>query len=256
MKAVILAGGFGTRISEETALKPKPMVEVGGKPLLWHIMKTYAHHGVKDFIVCLGYKGYVIKEYFANYFRHNSDVTFYLAEGRMEVHDTFSEDWSVTLVETGHNTQTGGRLKRVQRYLEGEELFYMTYGDGLSDIDISALTTFARANDKLATVTAVQPAGRFGALDMKGDAVNSFREKPEGEGWMSGGFFVLKPQVMDYIDGDSVPWEKAPMERIASEGELVAYKHQGFWQPVDTLRDKNQVEEAWQSGTPPWRVWT
>ena len=256
MKAVILAGGFGTRISEETALKPKPRVEVGGKPLLWHIMKTYAHHGVKDFIVCLGYKGYVIKEYFANYFRHNSDVTFYLAEGRMEVHDTFSEDWSVTLVETGHNTQTGGRLKRVQRYLEGEELFYMTYGDGLSDIDISALTTFARANDKLATVTAVQPAGRFGALDMKGDAVNSFREKPEGEGWMSGGFFVLKPQVMDYIDGDSVPWEKAPMERIASEGELVAYKHQGFWQPVDTLRDKNQVEEAWQSGTPPWRVWT
>ena len=188
--------------------------------------------------------------------RTGRDVTFYLAEGRMEVHDTFSEDWSVTLVETGHNTQTGGRLKRVQRYLEGEELFYMTYGDGLSDIDISALTTFARANDKLATVTAVQPAGRFGALDMKGDAVNSFREKPEGEGWMSGGFFVLKPQVMDYIDGDSVPWEKAPMERIASEGELVAYKHQGFWQPVDTLRDKNQVEEAWQSGTPPWRVWT
>ena len=255
MKAVILAGGFGTRISEETALKPKPMVEVGGKPLLWHIMKTYSHHGVNRFIVCLGYKGYVIKEYFANYFRHNSDVTFHLAEGRMEVHDTFSEDWSVTLVETGHDTQTGGRLKRVARYLDGEELFYMTYGDGLSDVDISALTEFARKSDRLATVTAVQPAGRFGALDMAGDSVESFREKPEGEGWMSGGFFVLKPAVLDYIDGDDTPWEKAPLEKIASEGQLVAYKHRGFWQPVDTLRDKNHVEAMWQAGDAPWRVW-
>jgi glucose-1-phosphate cytidylyltransferase len=256
MKTIILAGGFGTRISEETALRPKPMVEIGGRPLLWHIMKLYSHHGLKDFVICLGYKGYVIKEYFANYFLHNSDVTFHLAEDRVEVHNTSSEDWSVTLVDTGLNTQTGGRLKRIQTYLDPSAPFCMTYGDGLANIDLSALLEFAKSEDRLATVTAVQPSGRFGALDMKGVEVQSFREKPEGEGWMSGGFFVLKPQVLNYIDGDSVPLEKAPLEKIASEGQLAAYKHRGFWQPVDTLRDKNAMEDLWSTNRPPWKVWS
>lgn len=255
MKTVILAGGFGTRISEETSLRPKPMVEVGGRPLLWHIMKLYSHHGLKDFIICLGYKGYFIKEYFANYFLHNSDVTFHLAEDRMEVHNTFSEDWSVTLVDTGLHTQTGGRLKRIGKYLNSNEPFCMTYGDGLSDVNIPELIKFAKSNDRIATVTAVQPAGRFGALDMEGNKVSSFREKPEGEGWMSGGFFVLKPEALNYIDDDSQPFEKKPLETIAGEGQLVAYKHSGFWQPVDTLRDKNHMESLWEDGNPPWRVW-
>lgn len=255
MKTVILAGGFGTRISEETSLRPKPMVEVGGRPLLWHIMKLYSHYGLKDFIICLGYKGYFIKEYFANYFLHNSDVTFHLSEDRMQVHNTFSEDWSVTLVETGLNTQTGGRLKRIGKYLNPDEMFCMTYGDGLADVNISKLVEYAKNQDKLATVTAVQPAGRFGALDLEGDSVSSFREKPEGEGWMSGGFFVLKPGVLDYIKSDSEPWEKSPLEQIAGKGQLVAYRHSGFWQPVDTLRDKNQMEALWETGNPPWMVW-
>ncbi len=255
MKTVILAGGFGTRISEETALKPKPMVEVGGHPLLWHIMKLYSHHGLRDFIICLGYKGYVIKEYFANYFLHNSDVTYHLAEDRVEVHDNFSEDWSVTLVDTGQDTQTGGRLKRVGKYLKPGERFCMTYGDGLSDVNITELVAFAKDQDRMATVTAVQPTGRFGALDMEGSSVQSFREKPEGQGWMSGGFFVLQPEVLDYIAGDPIPFEKAPLEKLAAEGNLAAYKHQGFWQPIDTLRDKNRVEELWEQGSPPWKVW-
>ncbi len=232
------------------------MVEVGGRPLLWHIMKIYSHYGLKDFVICLGYKGYVIKEYFANYFLHNSDVTFHLAEDRTVVHNTDSEDWSVTLVDTGLETQTGGRLKRVGRYLEPGQKFCMTYGDGLADIDISKLIAFAEAEDRLATVTAVQPTGRFGALDLDGVGVRSFREKPEGEGWMSGGFFVLKPEVLDYIQGDSVPFEKAPLEEIVSQGQLTAYKHHGFWQPIDTLRDKNHMESLWKSGNPPWRIWT
>lgn len=255
MKVVILAGGFGTRISEETTLKPKPMVEVGGRPLLWHIMKHYSHFGLNEFIVCLGYKGYVIKEYFANYFLHNSDVTFHLSEDRMEVHENFSENWSVTLVSTGLHTMTGGRLKRVRSYLHPEELFCMTYGDGLSDVDLGKLIEFARSRDCLATVTAIQPAGRFGSLELEGHRVSNFREKPQGENWMSGGYFVLKPQSLNLIDGDQTTWEKEPLETLARNGELAAYQHRGFWQPVDTLRDKNFVESLWDSGNAPWQVW-
>ncbi|MCA9795460.1 MAG: glucose-1-phosphate cytidylyltransferase [Candidatus Eremiobacteraeota bacterium] len=255
MKTVILAGGFGTRISEETETRPKPMIEVGGKPLLWHIMKIYASHGLTDFIVCLGYKAYFIKEYFANYFLHNADVTLHLAENRVEVHSSASEDWSVTLVDTGLHTQTGGRLKRVARYLDPDEPFCMTYGDGVSDIDITELLRFAREKNTLATVTAVQPAGRFGALELEDDLVTSFREKPAGATWMSGGFFVLDPRVLELIEGDDTHWERSPLEALAGQGQLAAYLHEGFWQPVDTLRDKRFLEKLWEEGNPPWRTW-
>lgn len=255
MKAVILAGGTGSRLSEETAARPKPMVEVGGRPVLWHIMKIYSAHGIHDFIVCLGYKGYVIKEYFANYFLHMSDVTFDLAQNRMRVHQNFAEPWQVTLVDTGAETMTGGRLKRVRPYLEGEDEFCFTYGDGLADVDITALVRFHREQGALATVTAVQPPGRFGALVLEGSRVSDFREKPEGDGWINGGFFVLSPRVIDYVEGDDTVWERAPMERLAREGQLANYTHRGFWQPMDTLRDKNQLEEMWAAGRAPWKVW-
>jgi glucose-1-phosphate cytidylyltransferase len=256
MKAVILAGGLGTRISEETAVRPKPMIEIGGKPILWHILKTYSHFGVNDFVICLGYKGYVIKEFFANYFLHTADVTFCMEENRMEVHDTTTEPWRVTLVDTGDATQTGGRLKRVGKYLEGEETFCLTYGDGVSDIDIAASIEFHHQHKALATMTAVQPAGRWGSLDLDGDLITEFREKPAGDGgWINGGFFVLSRKVLDYIAEDSTIWEREPLERLASEGNLNAYRHTGFWQPMDTLRDKLHLESLWQSGAAPWRRW-
>jgi glucose-1-phosphate cytidylyltransferase len=255
VKAVILAGGMGTRISEETQIRPKPMVEIGGRPVLWHIMKIYAHHGVRDFIVCLGYKGYVIKEYFANYFIHNSDVTFHLAENRVEVHQRNAEPWNVTLVDTGEKTQTGGRLKRVKPYI-GNETFCMTYGDGLADIDVAATIRFHEAQDRLATVTAVSPPGRFGMLTVEDRAITGFREKPAGDGArINGGFFVLSPKVIDYVAGDSTIWEREPLERLATEGQLSAYLHDGFWQPMDHLRDKVQLEEIWSTGQAPWKVW-
>lgn len=256
MKAVILAGGLGTRISEETHLKPKPMIEIGGKPLLWHIMKIYSAHGVNDFIVCCGYKGYLIKEYFANYFLHMSDVTFDMSNNQMTVHHKHVEPWKVTLVDTGENTLTGGRLKRVQNYLEGEEAFCFTYGDGLSDVNISSLINFHLQHQKLATVTAVTPPGRYGALDLSGDSVTGFREKPEGEsGLINGGFFVLSPKVISLIDGDQTSWEGAPLITLADEGELMAFEHLGFWQPMDTLREKNLLESLWQSEQAPWKSW-
>lgn len=255
MKAVILAGGLGTRISEETYVRPKPMVEIGGKPILWHILKIYSSHGIDEFIICLGYKGYLIKEYFANYFLHMSDITFDMANNKMEIHQNSAEPWKVTLVDTGELTMTGGRLKRVRDYL-GEEDFCFTYGDGVSDIDISALIDFHRQQQRLATVTAVQPAGRYGALNMQGSKVTGFQEKPHGDGgWVSGGFFVLSPKVIDLIGGDATTWEKEPLEHLAAEGELAAYKHDGFWQPMDTLRDKNYLEELWAGGNAPWKVW-
>ena len=255
MKAVLLAGGLGTRISEESHLKPKPMIEIGGKPIIWHIMKIYSHYGVNDFIVCLGYKGYVMKEYFANYFLHESDVTFDMVNNKMQVHQNSAEPWRVTLVDTGDATMTGGRLKRVRRYL-GEEDFCFTYGDGVANVDIAQLVTFHQAQKRLGTLTAVQPPGRFGALNFEGITVTSFEEKPQGDGgWINGGFFVLSPKVLDYIKDDSTVWEKAPMERLAGEGQLSCYFHKGFWQPMDTLRDKNQLEELWQSGKAPWKVW-
>lgn len=256
MKTVILAGGFGTRISEETQTRPKPMIEVGGKPLLWHIMKTYAYHGLTDFVICLGYKGYMIKEYFANYFLHNSNVTFHLAEERVEVHDTFSESWSVTLIDTGSDTMTGGRLKRIKPYLNPNEPFCMTYGDGLADINITELIAFAKEQKTQATVTAIQPPGRFGVLEVEGNLVTQFREKPSGGHWMNGGFFVLEPSVLDLIDGDAVHWEREPMEALAKSGNLSFFKHHGYWQPIDTLRDRMTVEKLWNSGNPPWRVWS
>jgi glucose-1-phosphate cytidylyltransferase len=256
MKAVILAGGLGTRISEETAVRPKPMIEIGGKPILWHIMKSYSHFGINDFVICLGYKGYVIKEFFANYFLHTADVTFQMDENRMEVHDTTTEPWRVTLVDTGDATQTGGRLKRVGKYLEGEDTFCLTYGDGVSDIDIAASISFHHQHQALATMTAVQPAGRWGSLDLDGDRIAEFREKLAGDGgWINGGFFVLSRKVLDYIAEDSTIWEREPLERLASEGNLNAYRHTGFWQPMDTLRDKLHLETLWQSGTAPWRRW-
>lgn len=256
MKAVILAGGLGTRLSEETATRPKPMVEIGGKPILWHILKTYAHHGVNDFVICCGYKGYVIKEYFANYFLHMSDVTFDMRSNRMEVHHKRAEPWNVTLVDTGDDSMTGGRLARVAKYLRDEEDFCFTYGDGVGDIDISATLDFHRAHGKAATLTATYPPGRFGALDIRDRQVHSFKEKPQGDGAMiNGGFFVLKPAVLDYIDGDSSTWEQEPLMRLAAEGQLMAYEHQGFWQPMDTLRDKHLLEELWASGKAPWKVW-
>lgn len=256
MKAVILAGGLGTRISEDTSARPKPMIEVGGKPLLWHIMKTYSHHGINDFIICCGYKGYVIKEYFANYFLHMSDVTFDMVHNQMEVHQRNAEPWKVTLVDTGEETMTGGRLKRVADYVKDEELFCLTYGDGVSDVNITELIAFHKAKNVKATLTATLPPGRFGALDLAGDKVINFVEKPQGDGAMiNGGFFVLSPKVLDYIAGDKTIWEREPVERLAKDGDLAAFKHHGFWQPMDTLRDKVHLEELWQAGKAPWKVW-
>ncbi len=256
MKAVILAGGMGTRISEETHIKPKPMIEIGGKPVLWHIMKSYSHHGINDFVICCGYKGYVIKEYFANYFLHMSDVTFDMVENRMEVHRRQAEPWRVTLVDTGESTMTGGRLKRVSAYLAGEDAFCFTYGDGVADVDISALVAFHRSQGCLATVTATRPPGRFGALDIAADRVRSFVEKPQGDGGMiNGGFFVLSPQVIDLIEGDETVWERGPLEQLAARGQLAAFAHEGFWQPMDTLRDKVLLEQLWDSGHAPWKAW-
>ncbi len=257
MKAVILAGGLGTRLSEDTATRPKPMVEIGGKPILWHIMKTYSHHGINDFVICCGYKGYVIKEYFANYFLHMSDVTFNMVTNSMEVHQRKAEPWRVTLVDTGENTMTGGRLKRVAGYLQDEEAFCFTYGDGVGDINITELVAFHKAQKVKATLTATIPPGRFGALDLNGSKVKSFIEKPKGDGAMiNGGYFVLSPQVIDTIADDSTTWEREPLERLAQEDNLAAYQHHGFWQPMDTLRDKIHLEELWQSGQAPWKVWS
>jgi glucose-1-phosphate cytidylyltransferase len=255
MKAVILAGGLGTRISEETQLKPKPMVEIGGKPILWHIMKIYSHYGINDFIVCLGYRGYVVKEYFANYFLHTSDVTFDLATNGMETHRHSSEPWKVTLVDTGEKTQTGGRLKRVRPYL-AEQDFCLTYGDGVADVDIAKLIETHRTEGTLATVTAVQPPGRWGLLETHDRRVVGFREKPEGDGgWVNGGFFVLSPGVFDYIEGDDTVWEHAPLERLAAERQLSAFVHRGFWQPMDHLRDKHHLDGLWTAGHAPWKLW-
>jgi len=254
MKAVILAGGLGTRISEESTLRPKPMIEIGGKPILWHIMKIYSAHGVNDFIICLGYKGYLIKEYFANYFLHTSDVTFDMQNNRMEVHQNSSEPWKVTLVDTGDDSMTGGRLKRVRQFL-GEEDFCFTYGDGVSDVNVTESIAFHRNHKRLATLTGVQPPGRFGILNLQGDHVTSFEEKPHGDGgWVNGGFFVLSPKVIDFIDGDKTVWERGPMEKLARENQLSAYLHSGFWQPMDTLREKRQLEALWNSGKAPWAV--
>lgn len=256
MKVVILAGGLGTRISEETYFKPKPMIEIGGKPILWHIMKSYSHHGINEFVICCGYKGYVIKEYFANYFLHMSDVTFDMEHNQMQVHQRYAEPWKVTLVDTGEETMTGGRLKRVADYVREEESFCLTYGDGVSNVNIVELIAFHKTQDVKATVTATIPPGRFGALDIKGHKVSSFMEKPKGDGSMiNGGFFVLSPKVLDYITDDQTIWERGPLERLAEEGDLAAFPHQGFWQPMDTLRDKMHLEELWQSGKAPWKVW-
>lgn len=255
MKAVILAGGLGTRISEETHLRPKPMIEIGGMPVLWHIMKTYSSHGIQDFVICLGYKGYIIKEYFANYFLHMSDVTFDMRHNTMEVHQQKAEPWRVTLVDTGEQTMTGGRLKRVISYLD-DEPFCFTYGDGVSDVNVTELVSFHKKQNTFATMTAVQPPGRFGALNMEQNKVIRFEEKPDGDGsWINGGYFVLSPKVMQYIDNDSTIWEKDPLERLALEGQLSAYRHDGFWYPMDTLRDKNLLENLWNSGKAPWNVW-
>lgn len=256
MKAVILAGGLGTRISEESHLKPKPMIEIGGKPVLWHVMKIYSHHGINDFVICVGYKGYVIKEYFANYFLHMSDVTFDLANNQMQVHQGGAEPWRVTLVDTGDLSMTGGRLKRVRNYL-GDNDFCFTYGDGLSNVDITALVAFHRSRNTIATVTAVQPPGRFGALNMEDQKITGFEEKPQGDGgWINGGFFVLSAKAIDYIEDDNTSWERGPMQALARDGQLSAFIHRGFWHPMDTLRDKVHLEELWQSGSPPWKVWS
>jgi glucose-1-phosphate cytidylyltransferase len=256
LKAVLLAGGLGTRISEETALKPKPMIEIGGKPILWHIMKMYSAHGIDDFVICCGYKGYIIKEYFANYFLHTSDVTFDIQNNQMSVHQRNAEPWRVTLVDTGEETMTGGRLKRVAEHVAGEEAFCFTYGDGVADIDIGALTRFHRQHGKLATITAVQPPGRYGALALDGAAVRGFAEKPPGDGgWINGGFFVLSPRCIEMIEADQTPWESEPLTRLATEGQLMAFEHSGFWQPMDTLREKNLLEQLWLSGKAPWKMW-
>lgn len=257
MKAVILAGGLGTRLSEETSTRPKPMVEIGGKPILWHIMKIYSDHGINDFIICCGYKGYVIKEYFANYFLHMSDVTFNMRDNTMEVHDKRAEAWNVTLVDTGDDSMTGGRLRRVADYVKHEEAFCFTYGDGVGDIDITASLAFHKHHGKAATLTATYPPGRFGALDIRQGQVLNFKEKPKGDGAMiNGGFFVLTPRVLDYLADDSTVWEQEPLMQLAEEGQLMAYEHHGFWQPMDTLRDKNYLEELWQSGEAPWKTWS
>ena len=255
MKAVILAGGLGTRLSEETTTRPKPMVELGGRPVLWHIMKTYSSYGIHDFIVCCGYKGYVIKEFFANYALHASDVTFDMRDRSMQVHSSAAEPWKVTLVDTGEATMTGGRLLRVKSYLD-DEPFCFTYGDGLSDVDVRRVVDHHTRSGALATMTAVQPPGRFGAVRLEEQKIVSFDEKPQGDGaWINGGYFVLSPRVLDYIDGDDTVWERGPLERLAAEGKLSAFLHRGFWQPMDTLRDKQQLEELWTSGAAPWKVW-
>lgn len=256
MKAVILAGGLGTRITEETHLKPKPMIEIGGKPILWHIMKTYSTHGINDFIVCLGYKGYVIKEYFANYFLHMSDVTFDMKNNQMKVHEQKAEPWTVTLVDTGEITQTGGRLRKVRQYLTNDEAFCFTYGDGVADVDVTQEIAFHKASGKLATICAVQPPGRYGALVRENQLVTGFQEKPLGDGgWINGGFFVLQPDVIDLIDDDLTIWEREPLETLANNKQLQAFEHKGFWQPMDTLRDKIYLEELWQTGKAPWKTW-
>ncbi|EKS36389.1 glucose-1-phosphate cytidylyltransferase [Afipia broomeae] len=256
MKVVILAGGLGTRISEETHLKPKPMIEIGGRPILWHIMKIYSAHGHNDFIICCGYKGYAIKEYFANYFLHMSDVTFDMVHNKMEVHQRNAEPWKVTLVDTGEATMTAGRLKRVAPYIENEEAFFFTYGDGVAHIDITRQLAFHRGHGKLATVTSVMPPGRYGALRLDGDRVDGFEEKPQGDGAsINGGFFVLSPKVLDYIEGDASSWEGAPIKEIANQGQLMAFVHNGFWQAMDTLRDKMLLDSLWGSGQAPWKVW-
>lgn len=256
MKSVILAGGLGTRLSEETYLKPKPMVEIGGKPILWHILKIYSYYGVNDFIICCGYKGYVIKEYFANYFLHQSDVTFDMVNNEMEVHKKGAEPWKVTLVDTGEHTMTGGRLKRVAEYLKDEEAFCFTYGDGVGNINIKALVEFHKNHGKLATLTATYPPGRFGAINLQGDLITSFQEKPKGDGAMiNGGFFVLSPEVIDRIESDSTVWEQEPLNQLAEDDQLMAYRHEDFWKPMDTLRDKNRLEDLWETGKAPWKVW-
>ncbi len=257
MKAVILAGGYGTRLSEETTIKPKPMVEIGGKPILWHIMKIYSAHGINDFIICCGYKGYIIKEYFANYFLHMSDVTFDMRFNQMNVHNGYAEPWRVTLVDTGESTMTGGRLKRVREYI-GDETFCFTYGDGVSDVNIKKLIAFHKEQETLATLTATQPPGRFGAICLGREQakITSFQEKPQGDGaWISGGYFVLEPEVIDFIADESTVWEKEPLQKLAHMEQLSAYKHEGFWQPMDTLRDKNYLEDLWKTGNAPWKVW-
>lgn len=256
MKAVILAGGLGTRISEETHLRPKPMIEIGGMPLLWHIMKLYSHHGINEFVVCCGYKGYVIKEYFANYFLHKSDVTFDIAKNEMHVHERHAEPWKVTLVDTGIDTLTGGRLKRIAHYVAEDDAFCMTYGDGVADVNIGALVNFHKDHGRLATITAVAPPGRYGALETDGDAVTGFNEKPRGDGAaINGGFFVLSPQCLDLVQDDQTSWEEGPLVQLAQSNQLRAFNHDGFWQPMDTLRDKNRLERAWQLGEAPWKVW-
>jgi glucose-1-phosphate cytidylyltransferase len=255
MKAVILAGGLGTRISEESYLRPKPMIDIGGKPILWHIMKMYSNYGINDFIICLGYKGYIIKEYFSNYFLHMSDVTFDMRENKIEIHERNVEPWNITLVETGESTMTGGRLRRVAKHI-GNETFCFTYGDGVSDINIEAVIRHHKFLGKKATVTAIQPPGRYGALDIAGDIVHEFQEKPAGDGaWINGGFFVLEPEVIEFIGGDGTVWEQEPLQKLASIGELTAYKHKGFWQAMDTLREKNLLEDLWKSGRAPWKTW-
>jgi glucose-1-phosphate cytidylyltransferase len=256
MKAVILAGGLGSRISEETGLRPKPMIEIGGKPILWHIMKMYSAHGVGEFVICCGYKGYMVKEYFANYFLHTSDVTFCMANNSMEVHQRHAEPWRVTLVDTGEDTMTGGRLRRVAEYVKDDEAFCLTYGDGVASVDIAASIAFHRAHGKDATITAVMPPGRYGALQMDGRNVYGFMEKPRGEGGMiNGGFFVLSPRCLSRIEGDATSWEQEPLTGLARDGQLMAFNHDGFWQPMDTLREKNVLEELWQSGRAPWKCW-
>lgn len=256
MKAVILAGGLGTRLSEETDIKPKPMVEIGGKPILWHIMKQYSAHGIHDFVICCGYKGYVIKEYFANYFLHMSDVTFNMQENTMQVHNRRADPWNVTLVDTGENSMTGGRLKRVANYIMQDELFCFTYGDGVSNVNIRESIEFHKAHGKLATLTATHPPSRFGVLTMDKQSVREFQEKPQVDGGMiNGGFFVLSPEVLNYLDGDDCVWEQSPLKNLAKEGQLMAYEHDGFWQPMDTLRDKMYLEELWKKGDAPWKIW-
>lgn len=256
MKAVILAGGLGTRLSEETSTRPKPMIEIGGKPILWHILKMYSHHGINEFIICCGYKGYVIKEYFANYFLHMSDVTFDMSSNRMEVHHKRAESWKVTLVDTGDDSMTGGRLRRVSHYVRNEEAFCFTYGDGVSDIDIDASIQFHKSHGKAATLTATYPPGRFGSLIIEGNNIQKFVEKPKGDGAMiNGGFFVLSPSVLDYLENDATIWEQQPLQRLANEGQLMAYQHHGFWQPMDTLRDRHLLEDLWNYGNAPWKKW-
>lgn len=256
MKCVILAGGLGTRLSEETGLRPKPMIEIGGKPILWHIMKMYSHYGINDFIICLGYKGYMIKEYFANYFLHTSDVTFDMVKNQTRIHSNKAEPWTVTLVDTGDDSMTGGRLKKVEQYIKDEECFCFTYGDGVGDINIGELIKFHQQHEKLATLTAVTPPGRFGALNIQNKMIKNFQEKPKGDGaFINGGFFVLSPKVLNLIDNETCTWEKEPLEKLAKSGELMAFEHNGFWQPMDTLRDKTHLEELWQSHTAPWKMW-